>query len=460
MKPKHSSGVLYWLSQSQLPVFMIDQRRRVRFFNAACEEFFQCKAEEIIGKISLYSVEMDDVDPSHAQQALRQIAPPPEIFETTHLIWSGQKIGNQLRAVHFLNLASRDSNVSIVLGTILPGEPSNSVPNLSTPAQQLHRELLSMAEEYREEFTPSRLVAHSPLMKKCQQQWDMARISDVPVCFQGPRGCGKTFWARSLHHAGLLSQLSFVPIACAHITTHEFKHLLKAFATPTTSAFDDDPGAFYLKAIDKLSSEHQIFLLDAIRNRSSKATPIRIFSSTLQPLVALVTRGEFNEELYHALTPLVIELPALKERRDDLPLLVQYFIEQKNAKSEKQVGGCTPEVMESFTKYHWPGNLRELQETLHEAHTNTKSSLIEKDDLPFRFRMGWDQQALGPRNTAQPVNLEAVLAQIEREWIDWALECCAGNRAATAQLLGMTRPRLYRRLEALGYITPDEPAES
>jgi DNA-binding NtrC family response regulator len=142
-------------------------------------------------------------------------------------------------------------------------------------------------------------------------------------------------------------------------------------------------------------------------------------------------------------------VPALAERLEDLPLLSQFFIEQLNARGPKQISGPTPEALDELAIYAWPGQIRELQETIELAHAKADGHEITVADLPERIHLAADAAAY-PRHADEPIVLAKYLAAIEHELIERALARAKGNKTKAAKLLGMTRPRFYRRLVQLG----------
>jgi len=175
-----------------------------------------------------------------------------------------------------------------------------------------------------------------------------------------------------------------------------------------------------------------------------------LVAATTGDLRPAVDREDVLPELFYLLTPLSIELPPLRRRGEDLPLLAQHFLEAMNPGSDKQVTGLAEGVLEKFREYNWPGNLDELAAVLEEARTACRGSTIGLGDLPFRFRSGLDAQAVAPSATFSPEPLEEYLARIEAEQIRRALKQSRQNKSKAAELLGVTRARLYRRMEALG----------
>ena len=150
------------------------------------------------------------------------------------------------------------------------------------------------------------------------------------------------------------------------------------------------------------------------------------------------------------MTSITIPVPPLRERTDELPLISQQLLEAHNRDQNRQVTGFAAEVLEAFRKYNWPGNVAELRSVIEEARAASKSSTIQASDLPYWFRAGIDAQAFGPSAAPQPRPLAPYLAEVETEQIRRALEQARNNKSLAAELLGLTRARLYRRMEALG----------
>jgi DNA-binding NtrC family response regulator len=172
-------------------------------------------------------------------------------------------------------------------------------------------------------------------------------------------------------------------------------------------------------------------------------------ATAAEPLIDLARRGNFNAELAAMLSTITIELPSLAQRRDDLPLLAQLFLEERNAAGSHQVGGFSQAALDRLDAYAWPGNLDELSEVVAEAHRRAAGSYVEVKDLPDRLHLV-AQAAAQPRRAEETIVLDEYLGRVERELIRRALARAKGNKARAARLLGVTRPRLYRRMLQLG----------
>jgi hypothetical protein len=170
----------------------------------------------------------------------------------------------------------------------------------------------------------------------------------------------------------------------------------------------------------------------------------RVMGTTPLPIAQWGATRPLGEKL----GTLCLELPRLIDRREDLPLLAQQLLERENARGKKQHAGFTSEAFDLLDRYHWPGEVAELVEVIAAAHARATVSLIEPGDLPRRLHHAADAMAHS-RRTPEPIDLEAYLETVEKEVLQRALRASDGNKSQAAKLLGMTRPRLYRRLEQL-----------
>jgi DNA-binding NtrC family response regulator len=200
--------------------------------------------------------------------------------------------------------------------------------------------------------------------------------------------------------------------------------------------------------IDRLAPDLQIRLATALA-----AVPIspRFLATAQTPLGELVGQGHFRHDLACRLATLTIHLPALVDRIDDLPLLAQALVEEVNAQGDKQLAGFDPAALDELFLYTWPRNVAELREVVLAAHARAEGPHITSADLPDWFRHVADAQGR-PQVEPEPIMLDEFLAGIELELIERALAQAKGNKTRAAELLGLNRPRFYRRLVQLGLI--------
>jgi PAS domain S-box-containing protein len=453
MAKRRRSGVAAWLSESATPVFVLDERRVVLFFNHGCESLTGWTLAEVVGRTCDYA---SSPDPEQVDSLTGALCPPPEVLagEERHcLIHLTRRDGTAVtRAAHYFPLQFGDGEPLRIVGVLLPAAPPETacVPQATA---QLHLRLAAARTALWAAFRTDAIIAESPAMRRVLHQVQLAAESRVAVHLCGEAGTGREFLARTIHYQGPRRLNAFVPIDCASATAFEVKRTLKRLlerSTPDESAAPAlQPGAVFLRSVSALPRDVQQFLVEVL-DRDPTGGPVRVFSSDAEPLDAAVQGERLLPELFHRLTELVIPVPPLRERREDVPLLGQYLLEQVNRDQDRQVGGFTQEAWDRLRKYNWPGNVRELHAVVSEAHAATKGPLVTAADLPFRFRPGYDAQQAGPPRVVEPIDLERLLANVERREIERALQEGRGNKSRAAELLGLTRPRLYRRMEQLG----------
>ncbi len=282
---------------------------------------------------------------------------------------------------------------------------------------------------------------------------DLADVQTT-VLVTGGSGTGKELVAEALHYKGIRSNKPFVKVNCTALSdslleSELFGHIKGAF----TGAVKDrvgrfqkaDGGTIFLDEIGDISPRMQLRLLRVLQEkefeRVGDSTPIkvdvRVIAATHQNLREKIRRGEFREDLYYRLKVVEINLPPLKERREDIPLLVNHFINKFNKKLHKDIDDVSSDVQKIFLDYSWPGNVRELEHTIEHAFVICHQNTIAMDHLPLTFK-GFIETRIA--------SLENTVAD-ERQAIFNALEKTGWSRAKAARLLGMSRSTFYRKIE-------------
>jgi DNA-binding NtrC family response regulator len=201
----------------------------------------------------------------------------------------------------------------------------------------------------------------------------------------------------------------------------------------------------------------QVGLLGLLRGSAasgrtqSKAAAIRVrlIGTDLSDPAQLLNENGIRQDLLYQLSTIVIALPPLRDRREDIPLLAQMFVEQINADGSKQVSGLAAEAIEVLLAYDWPGNVRELHDVIAQAHADASSKVVSAENLTARIQ-GAQGGAFAGAVSDPPLDLDATLAETERSLIEQAIKRARGNKSVAAELLSITRPRLYRRMQMLG----------
>ena len=430
------------------PIYVLDEQRRILFINDACAAWVGCPTGELIGVESRYH---SSGEVTGAAAIAAALAPPPEV-------WSGERAtaivtlegpdGRPIaRQVQFVPLGGDAFDVVGVIAIATHEVDADAQVaadgNDDAPAE-LHRQLAQWRRTLAQRYQLDRLLGDSPAMRRVRQQIELASSHTASVAIVGPPGSGRQHAARAIHY-GTAAQSAgpLVPLACPLLDVSLLEPSLRALAR--TGGATDRPATLLLLDVDQLNSDAQDFLL-----RSSPSTSqFRIVATTSTPLSALAAAGGFNAELACALATLEIHIPSLAERLKDLPLLVQMFVEDQNRQGTKQIAGATTEALDQLAGYSWPANVAELAEVIAAAHAAAEGPRILPTDLPDKIHYALDA-AVRPRKVDETIDLEDFLARIEEELIRRALNQAKGNKTKAAQLLGMTRPRLYRRLVQLG----------
>ena len=456
-------GLPEWLSLTEQPVFVVDSRRVVLFYNRGFEQLTGWMAGDLIGQVCELHT---DGDPSSIATLLSALCPPVELSPTSHRLHVLTRDGQSLdRIAHFFPLPPLDADSASteplrwlgILGLPESGTRVSPIPEES----ELHAELAALKSDLRKRYSLSQVVAGSSAMQRILARLQLAVASNVTIAFSGASGTGKEHLARAVHYAGENRIRAFVPVDCRWPT----EQLNETLGRLRKTEVNDLPipvlrvGAVLLQHVESLPPQWQMWL-----TKSVDLTPgphaVRWMLSSEKDFDELVRAEVLLPEFRDCFGVLEVALPTLRERPLDLPLLVQHALEECNSGSEKQVTGFSPDVWEQFRAYNWPGQLNELFAVACEAHAASPGPLVTVSDLPFRFRAGQDAQSVSPPPVAEQIPLDELLLQVEKEQLQTALARAAGSKQRAADLLGIPRAKLYRRLEVHGLWKPSEAPES
>ena len=450
-RKKKTTDLGYWLGSSGTPVFVVDIERRIRAFNAGCEALTGWTAGDIVGETCHYG----SVSEIAGAAALASgLCPPPEalggekLSAPVHLV---HKEGHAFsRLAHFFPIHDEKERLTGVLGIISALPPAGQMPEFS-PARQLHAELAALRSSLRSRFGPNTIVARSMTMRRILGQVELALNSQAFVLFSGAPGTGKEHLARVVHFGGASRANWFVPLDCRRLGPDElhrvWNRILESSQTgsgskPSASAI---PGTVFLADVEFLPRDLQ----ERLVNFCSQSGPLRLLASTTLSQHVLNSGEQVRPDFFAMISPLTIELPALGSRPDDIPLLAQHFLEELNRQDLRQIGGFDEQVWPLLARYEWPGNLDELSTVVREAHAHATGTVVRPEDLPYRFRTGLAAQELPPPPEPPPMLLDPMLAKVETQLISLALQRSRNNKSRAAELLGINRARLLRRIEQL-----------
>lgn len=347
--------------------------------------------------------------------------------------------------------------------------------------QQL-KEKLALAEEYKFE----NIVGSSSQMKEIFQLIKQVAKTDATVLIYGESGTGKELVARAIHRHSLRKNKPFVEINCAAIPeglleSELFGHEKGAFTGAVAQKQGKfelaDGGTLFLDEIGDMSLATQAKVLRVLQEqkfeRVGGTTPIsvdiRVIAATNKDLAKGVQEKWFREDLYFRLNVVPIYLPPLRERKEDINLLVCHFLDIYNKKYNKNVKGVTDTVMDFFMRYHWPGNVRELENVIQRAVVLTEKDVIDEEFLPIimqhipkKDKIAVSQKEESDRATEginiQPLEetLSKTIADVEKKEILKALELTSWNKTKAAEYLKISRKTLHQKIKAYNIIPPED----
>ncbi|HPA45763.1 MAG TPA: sigma-54 dependent transcriptional regulator [bacterium] len=310
---------------------------------------------------------------------------------------------------------------------------------------------------------PYGLIGESAPMRQVYRAIAKAASTSATVLIAGESGTGKELVARAIHYGSPRASASFVPVNCGGIPESLLESELFGFtrgaftgATETRAGFFQtaDGGTVFLDEISETSLNMQVKLLRVLQEKEvrmvgssrGRKVDVRILASTNNDLPTLVKKGLFREDLYFRLNVIAIDLPPLRQRGDDILLLVRYFTEKISKELGKTVPRFTPEVLHILRDcHHWPGNVRELENLVHRLVVMTEAECIQTPDLPpyMRFSVLYEP------------DLNRTLAEVEVEYIRNVLASVHGNKTKAAQILGIDRKTLRDKIKN-GVEDPDD----
>jgi len=332
--------------------------------------------------------------------------------------------------------------------------------------------LSSLAREIQlSDCETDRLIARSPRMTDVLGQVKDAAAEDVTVLITGESGTGKELIAKAVHYTSRRAHQPFVAVNCMAlapelIESELFGHEKGAFtgaAGRKTGRFEQaDGGTIFLDEIGELPPDLQVKLLRVLQER--RLTPvggtreieldIRLITATNRDLRRAITTGKFREDFYYRINVFNVELPPLRERREDVPALIEHFIGLFNRKMDKQLTGVDPDAMGRLRAYDWPGNIRELRNVVERAFVVEKTRVISLKSLPYPIVEEHRPPPEVPLPT-WPDNFDDAREVFEKHFIVQALKRRQGNVTLTSKETGLPRRTLYRRLAKYG-IDPKE----
>ena len=358
----------------------------------------------------------------------------------------------------------KDGKIVGVVGKVL-FKNLEQLNSLTKRVQSLEKELSRYKGEFRERnkatYTFDSLIGNSPTFLDAKDQARKTAKSDSNVLLLGESGTGKELFAHSIHNDSKRSMGVFIKVNCAAIPAELLESELFGYEEGSFTGAKKggkigkfeaaDGGTIFLDEIGELPLHMQVKLLRVLQERevervgSTRSIPIdvRIIAATNRNLEEMVEKGEFRLDLYYRLKVMTIVVPKLSERSEDIPKLVHHFLRKYQKLMNKQIEGISDRALRILNSYSWPGNIRELENSIERAlNMVDEDEMITSDHLPEEIR--------GYKRPSSTLTLNEVMEETERHTIINYLEIMNGNKSETAKVLGISRTTLYEKMNKYG----------
>ncbi|MCF7826753.1 MAG: sigma-54 dependent transcriptional regulator [Candidatus Marinimicrobia bacterium] len=403
--------------------------------------------KEIHYDIIISDIKMPEMDGVTLLQRVKEQAPDTFVILVT-------SYGSTETAINAMRLGAID----YILKPIDFDELILRIKNIDLH-KELLREVRFLRQEISAKYNYEHIIGESTAMKRMYRLIDKVAPSTSTVLVAGRSGTGKELVARAIHARSERAHRPFVAINCGAIPETLFESELFGYKKGAfTGASRDKDGVFkaasggtlFLDEVGEIPLQVQVKLLRVIEMREIKPlgsntiipVNVRIIAATNRDLAKEVENGNFREDLYYRLNIIEIYLPALSERKDDIPLLVTHFVNKYNDELKRRIIGVDNDAMKSLVNYNWKGEVRELENIIERAVLLSDGDMISLDDLPKR--------TVETADSGYPDNLKEASRSFEKKHIVHMLEKCENDKTKAADILGIGLSSLYRKIDDLG----------
>lgn len=322
--------------------------------------------------------------------------------------------------------------------------------------QALLDENISLRQKLEEKYSFENIIAKSARMKKIIETIKIVAKSNAPVLISGESGTGKEMIARAIYAQSLRKSKPFVVVSCAAIPENIIENELFGYENGALAGIQNtrkgkfeiaNNATLFLDEVGELDQNIQVHLLRVLEEKTFNRVggseliqaQFRLISASTQDLKKAIVEGKFREDFYYRLSVVNIEIPPLRDRKEDIPILADFFLHKFNEENQKKISGFSSESNDYLMHYEWPGNIRELENAIERAVILSKGSLIDVNDLA-------QQSLYVPHKTP----ISKAMKDIEKNHILNVLIEAGGNCSEAARLLGISRMTLYNKIKAFG----------
>jgi DNA-binding NtrC family response regulator len=323
----------------------------------------------------------------------------------------------------------------------------------------LKKEVVRLKKEVETRYHFHQLIGKSPAMQRIYDLVERISDSTSNVLITGESGTGKELVAKAIHYNGIRKEGAFIAVNCAAIPetlleSELFGYKRGAFTDAKADKkgliFEAHEGTLFLDEITEMPYALQAKLLRVIEDKevrplgdtNSYSIDVRVISTTNRDIPSLINEGKFREDLYYRLKVIDIELAPLRERKEDIPLLAQHFINHFSHHLKKGYSGLSEDALKLLLSYSWPGNVRELENVMERGINLSRHEMILPEDLPPSIFQKTDEKLF-----TKAFQEKLTLEQLEKEYIKRVLIEVGGNKSKAAERLGLNRKTLYRKLQ-------------
>jgi DNA-binding NtrC family response regulator len=325
----------------------------------------------------------------------------------------------------------------------------------------LKKEVIRLRREVESRYDFHQLIGKSPSMQKIYDLIERISDSSSNVLITGESGTGKELVAKAIHYNGTRKEAPFIAVNCAAIPetlleSELFGYKKGAFTDAKSDkeglVSEANEGTLFLDEITEMPLTLQAKLLRVIEEKevrplgdtNSYPIDVRIISTSNRDVESSIQQGRLREDLYYRLKVIDIEMPPLRERKEDIPLLIRHFIYKFSQELKKNISEVSEDALKLLLNYSWPGNVRELENVIQRAITLSQHEVILQDDLPASIIQKTDERLF-----EKAMEEKFTLDRLEKEYIKRVLIETGGNKSKTAELLGLDRKTLYRKLQEI-----------
>jgi PAS domain S-box-containing protein len=440
LSPQHSATILDSITDG---VFTVDLNWRISSFNRAAEQITGIPREEALGK---RCCDVFRASICESECALR------------HTMDTGKPVVNKVVRI----VDAEGGVIPISISTALLKDKGRVIGGVETFRD------LSLVEQLRKELTGRHsfadIISKNHRMKELLEILPTLAVSDSTVLIEGDSGTGKELYAKALHDLSSRRKKPFVTVNCGALPDTLLESELFGYkAGAFTDAKKDKPGRFaqagggtiFLDEIGDVSPALQVRLLRVLQDKTFEPlggtqtvkADVRVVAATNKSLTELVKDGSFRQDLYYRINVVRVDLPPLRERKEDIPLLIEHFIGRFNKLRGKDIAGVSSGAAVALLGHDYPGNIRELENIVEYAFVVCPGGIIESCHLPENLR-----QPLP--HPPEPADSSSALKQVEKRLIYDTLKRNHWNRLAAARELGIHKSTLFRKIKSMGLELP------